>query len=87
MKSILLFGVLPAVAFNLSRLGVRYWFETGEIDSDFVGTSIGSSIVFLLIGYFIGSRFYSRTKDRPSDERSSDNDFRTSRYRRNRVHL
>lgn len=62
LKSIFFFGILPSLVFNLSRFGVRYWFELGQFDIDFVGTSVGSTIVFLLIGYFVGRRFYSRTQ-------------------------
>ena len=71
-KSTLVLGVLPAVLFNLSRLVVRYWSGTEGIDSDFVGTTIGSFVVFLMIGYFSGSRFYSRTKGTTSDDRDGE---------------
>ena len=59
MRSVLLFGILPAVSFIVSRFALTYDFDVTKIDTDFVGTAFGITTIFLLIGYFAGLRGYS----------------------------
>lgn len=57
-KNMIVFGVLPATSFIVARFGYIYAFDVRKIDADFLGTSLGITMIFLLIGFFIGLNSY-----------------------------
>lgn len=59
-KNVIMFGILPAISSIIARFGYLYEFDVRKIDSDFLGTSLGIFIVFLLIGFFIGRDSYRK---------------------------
>ena len=64
IRSVLLFGILPAVSFIVSRFALTYDFDVMKIDTDFVGTAFGITTVFLLIVYFAGLRAHSKKENK-----------------------
>ena len=66
LKSTICIGILPAILWVSLRFVIFYGFDFQRIDAEFVGTSFVGLSMLLLISYFAGARYYSRTRNKSS---------------------